>query len=234
MNINIEEVKDYSLSYNNRSKVFSVYSAYFLDRVKENNLNTIKNMFRFMLGILPYIEENNIKEYLTSSTIFLKTAVNTLERFKADDCYKRFEYSDFIYKMPILLGYDDYIRFYINVYKCFKESKPIKESTYSLMKAVFERTKEKCKDLCIYTPSIEELQEMINNPDGDLCSKYEIIVNLYNEYKLSNWFTINDMPFLIRSSKDTGKGNRINATLIRPVQWDYNRNKYLELRGISK
>ena len=226
MNIDINEFKDLVIDNNPRSKIFMFYNVYQLERVKNTSIDVIKNLYSFTLSIAKYISDKYIRTNIENSAIL------NVQRFDTKEYINNHEYVEFVNEMPRLLGYDYYIIFMLQIYNCIKMKKFVFQSDNELVNAVFNRTKEKCKNLCICSPTMDELVEMINNPDGELCSKYELVVDLDTENKIPNGFSMDCVPYFIRSA--IRKNGRTYISKINNTNWRYNRDEYIKVKGKKK
>lgn len=102
----------------------------------------------------------------------------------------------------------------------------IREKLY----AIFNILKMLCKDAGIFTPTTKELEEMMNDPDGRLAIRYNLIATI-NVEDSDRKITMNGIPFYIRI-KEIGK-KKPEIKNINDVSWCYNVGEYKKLKQLS-
>ena len=234
---NIDDFKELLVNTDKRCKFTNGYNLYSLQAMQKKVIETLNRLLMFSYSISSIIkqdsesEKNFLNIQINNCLELLKKTISRVEKFNPEFVAENYKYGQFVETAARLFGYNYYINFYEQIYNVYRYSNTDKASHKGLLKALFERTKESCTDLGICTPSIEEIREMINNPDGDLCSKYQVNIEIDRSNRISSGIDIKGIPYYLRIP---AKSSNIKNCIINEVTWYYTYDKYSELRGIHK
>lgn len=232
MNIDINEFKDLVVGNNPRIKAFMFYNSFQLEITKNICVDTIKNIYSFTISAAKFISNSDTRMNIENCAEYLKIALSHAQEFNPKDYCSNHEYIEFVNEMANLLGYDYYIIFMLQIYNCLKKISFTYQSDNDLVSAIFNRTKEKCSKLFICSPTMGEITEMINDPDGDLCNKYEVTVDLDARNNILTGYRIDSIPYFVKSS--SRKNGRTFFSKINNTRWVYNRDTYVKMKGKMK
>ena len=179
-----------------------------LQLLKERNCNTISQFIIEAAVKANDIKNSKVNGDMKSYINYLDMTVRDNKSFNPNTFYDAYKSRDF---KPVLLSQLRFNKFtfcLIDIYKYLKQMS-CDSNDYYIVKEIFDLLKLCCKNLKIKTPSIEELNSIIDDPSSEKCAIYNI--NIGESENISYMDTI---PFYVNINCD---GKKYIANINQPT-----------------
>ena len=153
--------------------IISDFTVEELETLRARNCVAISNFI-----VAAAVKTNEIKSQTISGD--MKSYINYLDMtlgdnklFKPSAFYKTYENHEFKQDLLNKLRFNKFTFCVVDIYKYLKKLS-CDSNDYYVVKEIFNLLKLCCKNLKIKTPSVEELNSIINDPSSEKCAIYNI------------------------------------------------------------